>query len=450
MATSPFRPEAQILGAFRRVLSTSPADETELVCLERRNGWAASDGGGELHPTLTSVLVRVVEGRRLGWYRTDDPDPSLLEGGLRHALALATVQTPVKRRPVFLAAGDASALVLPESIALYDPEIDGLDLDTAHELVAGWVQDGERARLRWSATRLTIRNSHGLERSAMATEATFEIRCGEHPGAGRAAGSARTLRALAPSTIRARATAADAAGDPELRSSIDRDDPPGDGPVLLSPEAVITLLDVINTHALSGRAFLEGSSFLTRHRNVQVFDRAFNLRDDATAASGLAYPFDLEGAAKHPVDLIVRGTPTTPALSRHQGLLSGLPPTGQAVGGEDSFFGNLFLLPGDADQSALLRAAEGGHAIGWLERPACLDPTNLRVRCRARGVRRVVNGGFGEAVPDRIWEDSLLRALGRIAAVGTDLVARAMPTTPLGAISAPALVLQAAEGFGPT
>jgi predicted Zn-dependent protease len=218
-------------------------------------------------------------------------------------------------------------------------------------------------------------------------------------------------------------------------------------PVLFTGEAVIELLNVLNTFAFSGRAFVEGTSFLARHRNVQVFDRGFNLCDDGTRTPGLPFPFDLEGSPKAPLDLIVDGQPSTPALTYQQGAETGLVPTAQAVGGQDALFGNLFLLPGEASEEELLAAADGGIHVGWLDRPECFDPGHLHLRARARGVRRVEGGKLGPPLPELVWEDSLLRALARLRAVGRDPVVRAVSSTPLGAISAPALVLTESEGF---
>lgn len=445
LPTDSFGSPETLEAEFEQALDGSPADETELVCLERRRGWADNAGNGRLEPLLTSILVRVVEGRRLGWYRTDMLSSGELERGVRHALALAKVQPKVKRRPLFVADSEEQRPLLRPGTTLRDSEIDDLDVEGAQARIHALCGDGERARLGWSAAQLSVYNSHGLRRSAASTEISLAVSVGDGSGAGWAAGSARTFDALEPRRILERAHAvAPPAGS--AGGSL----PAAAGPVLLSPEASIELLSVLNGHAFAGRTFLDGTSFLSRHRNVQVFDRAFNLRDDGADEDGMPYPFDLEGAAKLPLELIVDGKPSTPALNRHQGLASGLQPTGQAVGGEDSLFGNLFLRPGTASDEELLAVASDGLRIGWLERPECLDPGALKIRAHARGVRRIRSGRLAEALPDLIWEDSLLRVLARLLAIGSEVVVRAAATTPLGAISAPALVVQEIEGLRPS
>ncbi len=450
MADSPFFPFDHVLSTFERVLSTSPADETELVWFERRYSTASTrGGGGQLNvppregreqadaignPRLT-VLIRVVEGGRQGWHRTDCSRASELETGLRQALALAKVQHPVKKRPV-LPTDKRELRFKPK---LLDRGVSELDLPTAQSLLADWCGSDLSGRLDWSETRLAIFNSHGMRRSAATSELTFEAACER---GGRAGGSARSLLALDAPAICERARSC--CGQATVAEM-----PTGSFPVLLAPEAAIVLLNVLNTFALAGRTYMDGTSFLVRHRNVQVFDHAFNLLDDGHRVPGVPFPFDLEGSPKRPLKLIVKGQPSTVALNQYQGAETGMRPTAQAVGGQDALFGNLFLLPGESSADQLLAAADGGIRIGWLDPPECFEPSQLRIRTVARCVHRVENGRLGAALPDFAWDESLLRAFARLRAIGRDPVVHSTPTTPLGAISAPAVVLADAEGIRP-
>lgn len=430
----------QVLDIFERVLSSSTADETELVWLERRYGAVSNLTTGRpsadfLENPRLSVLVRVVEGGRQGWYRTETPDAHLLESGIRQALALAKVQERAKHRPVLPPADD-----FEHSLDLWDDEIIQLDVDQARSRLATWCGEACQGRLSWSETRLAIFNSHGLRRKARATEATLYGQAGTGDGTGRACGSARSLHDLHADQICQRAMDTRCVEAPVPLGA-------GPYPLLLAPEASIELINFLNAFALSGRSYLEGTSFLSRHRNVQVFSRDFHLVDDGTRQPGLPFPFDLEGSPKTPQELIVKGQPTTPALTKYQGGQAGLKPTAQAVGGQDALFGNLFLEPGTADVPELLAAAEGGLFVGWLDPLECYDPNHLHFRTKARSIRRIRNGRLAEPVEDQGWEESLLRAFARLRTIGRDVLMRSTPTTLLGAISAPALVLDPSDGI---
>jgi predicted Zn-dependent protease len=221
----------------------------------------------------------------------------------------------------------------------------------------------------------------------------------------------------------------------ELPSEIDH--------VVFSPEATGRICDILNQVAFSAIAYYHGSSFLRQHLDDQVFDRAFDLVDDATDPTGLAFPFDLEGTAKRRVDMISKGTPKTPAVDQRQAAKLGLSATAHAIGGDDARALNLFLRPSASDPAEILGTADGGVWIGDLDPMECFEPGRVQIRSRARGVRRIRDGILGEGLPDLIWEDSLLRALSSLAAIGSTAVVRCSHDGFLGGISAPAITLAA-------
>ncbi len=438
----PFTPFDQVASLAEKVLETSVADETEVVWFERRYGTEdsrreQSASAEDQAAPLITVLIRVVEGGRVGWHRTETPDLHLLQGGARQALAVSRCQPKLETSPVLPT--DRSEIEL--SAPLLDAEIAELRPDRARNLLRSWCGDGLTGELSWSDTRVAVFNSHGVERAAACTEISLQATArGGTTGTGISAGAARSLETLRADTITERARRL-ATSEPVAEAP---DEPV---PVVLTSEASIQLINSLNIFALSGRAFLDGTSFLTKHRNIQVFDRALHLRDDATRLEGAPFPFDLEGSAKRPLDLIVEGQPSTPALNLQQGVEAGLQSTAQAVGGQDALFGNLFVLPGEAAPEDLLAACDGGLFIGWLDPPECYDPTQLHFRVRARGVREIRSGRLGAPLPDLYWEMSLLRAFARLRGIGRSSIVCATPSTPLGAISSPPIALTEADGF---
>ncbi|MEL7058919.1 MAG: metallopeptidase TldD-related protein [Acidobacteriota bacterium] len=447
-APSTFTDIDAIDAVCRQVIEPSVADETEIVWFERRSGraelgddegdLAATDDRAEALPATEftrTILLRVVEAGRPGWHRTHIADAGELGAGLRQALAVATVQQKAPRLPVLPVPGDAA----PQAIdALRDARVDRLDVPSARALLAGWRHPGETARLRWSATRLAVHNSHGVRRAVATTEVELEL----ERGPSRVATAARSLDGLGLDRLaercRGRSAATETSSAPLETTSL---------PAVFAPEAVIDLLDVLNVFAFAGRSYLDGTSFLSRHRGVQVFDPRIHLRDDGGDPRGLPFPFDLEGSPKRAIDLVVDGRPSTLALDQLQSARAGLEPTAQSVGGRDALFGNLFLRPGDATLADLLQAVGDGLWIGGLDQIECLDPTKLEVRAVARDVRRIRAGVAAERLPHLVWQQSLLGLLARLREVGREPVVRTMPSTPLGAISAPALAVESLERF---
>lgn len=422
---------------IEEALERSPADETEIVLLDTRRAIASShrDAGRTPPHRETTAFVRVLERGRLGAYRTGAADASGLERAIRQAIAQSRARDALPGLPHLPAAeGDGAS-----DLVLLDPELVELEPEQAATRLRRHLRDREAATLTWGVSRVEVANSRGVRRRARVTDCTVLVRCARAPGGGRAAGSSRELAALDLDVILERARLRHGSGRPV--------DPPREKTsVLLAPEATVRLVALLNQTAFSAAAYQDGTSFLREHLGVQVFDRRLDLRDDGTDPAGLPFPFDFEGTPKKPVDLIVKGTPKTPALDQRQAALLGLPPTGHAVAGNDALAQNLFLLPGEDSHDDMLASSDGGVFIGWLDRVECFDAPRVRFRAAARGVRRIADGRLGEPLPDLIWEDSLLHALSNISCLGSETVTWSLGSF-AGALSAPALSLADVVGL---
>ncbi len=378
--------------------------------------------------------MRVIDHGRVGSHRTGTAEPGELESAVRLAVAQSRSREPLPGLRHIPA--DETPLVVPGQ--LYDRRLTRLGRRRSAELLGGLRRRRERLELTWHDARVAVFNSRGVRRQIEVTAAALGARCGRRPGAGRAVGAARRLRDLEPEAIVARAQARHATGTAA-------EPPAGPLPVVLSPEATAQLFDLLNRVAFSAVAYYEGSSFLREHLGVQVFDRAVGLRDDGTDAAGLPFPFDLEGTAKRPVELIAKGTPKTPALDQRQAAVAGLPPTAHAIAGADARALNLFVEAGELGDEELMAAADGGLWIGWLDHLECFEPGRAQIRARAGGVRRIAGGRLAAGVPDLVWEDSLLRAFSSLLGVSRETLLVPAGDGYLGAVRAPGLAISGAE-----
>lgn len=428
-----------IVERLSRAVRRSPADETELVWLDTRRGAARSRQAPPEPPPhrQTTLFVRVLEQGRLGAFRSGAGSDGEIETAIRQAIAQSRTRDTLPGLP-HLPADDSEPPHLP---TLWDEAIAKLEPGAARELLASELEQREEGRIDWGVTELVVVNSRGLERHTRATHVTVRTRCGRAPGAGRAAASSRSLGGLDLAALVHRARRRHGRG-PAAELPTDKTT------LVLAQEATIRLIDLLNTTALTASSYHDGTSFLREHMGVQVLDRRLVLRDDATDESALPFPFDFEGTAKRPVDLIVKGAPKTPALDQRQAALLGLPPTAHAVAGNDAVAQNLFLLPGDDPHQKLLEESADGVCIGWLDHLECYDPLRVRFRARARGARRIEGGKLGRPLADLIWEDSLLRALSNVSGLGAEMVTWSLGSF-VGGITAPALSLAEVVGLKP-
>ena len=97
----------------------------------------------------------------------------------------------------------------------------------------------------------------------------------------------------------------------------------------------------------------------------------------------------------------------------------------------------------------MLGRADGGVWVGELQRLECYDTRRLQARGLARRVRRIRDGALAEPLPDLVWEESLLHALGQVRGIGNRSQTLAVPDGALGGIRAPLLVLEESTGLRP-
>lgn len=442
-ATAP-PPLEELVRRLEGVVERSPADETEVVWIDTLAGLATgSQRRGSRHREdprrRCTVLVRVRERGRVGFYRTGDASPGELDNAVRQALGQAAVGPEGPPLPLAGTGGPPAP-----QLDLHDSTVAELDVATAGELLEAGMEEGDSLVLEWHELRLVTANSRGLARSAAATSVTLRARSGRGPGAGRAAGSARSLGALAAPRIveRARRRAADG-GEPAAL--------PEEPVLVLSPEATTALICLLADTALTASSFHEGSSFLAGRLGQQVFDPGLDLVDDGTDPAGLPFPFDLDGWTKRRVVLVEGGVVRSPALDPELSSRLDLTATPHAVGFHEARPDHLLVGGGElevGDASAPVDGPADGLWIGELERPRCTDPRKGRFRARARGVRRVEGGTLGAPVADLAWEGRLERVLARLQGLGRERVVVARNGA-LGSCCAPAAVLAPTGGLSP-
>ncbi|HEV3073564.1 MAG TPA: metallopeptidase TldD-related protein [Thermoanaerobaculia bacterium] len=480
----------EMMARLERALAASPADSTEIVWIEARRtqvtagrgrrdqGRAAGPGGRA--PCERNLLVRVRQSGRTGLHRTGGVEPSELENAVRDAAAQARLAPPTPAEPLAgagdrrgtaaatvataaPAAGGAASAGAPAPAAgpggpgpgrgdaIYDPELAELEAARARALLDGAAERGELLRLSWLEGRVTVVNSAGLRQAARVTAASFEASCGRGPGAGRAAGAARRLDTLylqdTLDRARARHAAAPAGDDAGDEAAVPAAASAG-LPMVLSEQSAAALIALLNRHALSAAAQRDPGCGLHGRLGGPVLASCLSLRDDGTDPRALPFPFDLAGWPKRQVDLFVDGVFATPAVDARLAAEIGHPSTPHGMAPDESIAANLLLLPGDREplpEAELLRQAADGIWIGALDGLECFDPGRLRFRARVRGGRRIDGDALGPPLPDFLWEDDLLAALARAAALGDRPATIATGDMLFGATVAPLLALRAAE-----
>jgi predicted Zn-dependent protease len=200
----------------------------------------------------------------------------------------------------------------------------------------------------------------------------------------------------------------------------------GTCPLLLRPQAVITLLATYGHVALGAAGYAEGRTAVAGQLGRQVVSELLTLTDDGTDPAGLPSSFDPEGTPRRRVPLIDRGVLVGVVSDRATAAVTGGRSTGHAVPagwrfGADPSPSHLFLAPGTADEADLLATLGRGLVVSRLDYLRVLHPKDTLVTGTTRDATYWVENGrpvaWHPSVRLTFRMDEVLRA---VSAVGLE------------------------------
>ena len=415
---------------LEEALGRSVADSTDFVWIETAS--AALAPGEPLHARHSSSLeARVnVQGRSAS-HRVAGGSAADLEHALRQAMADAR-SAPKASTPRARLNGDLEPL---SNRDLYDRRVARLTPASAERMLSEVDGDDFRAELCWSEARIAIVSSRGPTRRASVTAINLSVSVGEAPGAALARGTSRGLAGIHPEALveRARQKLRDMSGTAHL--------PDEPRQIVLSPEAAADLLALFGTVALSTTAW-NGDPVPDLHQRLGQpwLSTRIRIDDDGGSTDGLPFPFDFAGNPKRRLTLVDAGIFRTPAVGHSLAGELGLPPTPHFEALDESRPRHLFLRGSGTHEADPLGTAPD-HAV-WIDRleaPRATVPGTTAFRAEAYGLREIVDGRLGAALPPALWEDDLTRIFGSIAATGAKAALSPSPDGPWGAASSPAI-----------
>ncbi|HEX7831643.1 MAG TPA: metallopeptidase TldD-related protein, partial [Thermoanaerobaculia bacterium] len=191
------------------------------------------------------------------------------------------------------------------------------------------------------------------------------------------------------------------------------------------PPALAEVFDWLNMIALTGQSYEDGSSFFVGNLGKQILGDNFTLLDDATDASFLPFPFDLEGLPKRRTALVENGVLRTPVLDKEWADRLGLAPTANAWSLGSPEHGSAFHLSmagGNSTRDEMIASTKLGI---WVTRfnyvNGLLEPrTALMTGTTRDGTFLIRDGKVAARLPNLRWTQSMVEAFSNIEALSSE------------------------------
>jgi len=408
--------EARLLEIGRRVVQTSPADETEVLLADGRD-FLTRFAGNQIHQNVGAeevwAVVRVAAGKRLGVATASSLQPSALETAVASAMAIARASEGEKDWP---------GLPKPRTTkkaGAYDEATAEASADARADFAAAIIAAARKKRAEAAGAveieegSLAVVSSTGVAVASSDTrvQAHTVMACGD--GSGYAEGVSARLADLDARRIGQQAALKAA------RSRKPEAVPAGRYDVVLEPAAVAEWVQHLSYLAFGGKDFDEGRSPFSGRLGQKVTGEQVTIWDNALDRRTLPQSFDYEGMPKQRLTLIERGIAKAVGtnhfrarrMKKRRSTGSALP----ASSGYECLPLHLFMKGGDSNLGQLIRDTKRGLLVTRFHYTNILDPMKTVLTGMTRdGTFLIESGEVVGPVKNLRYTENVLEALGRI------------------------------------
>ena len=364
-----------------------------------------------------SLHARVVSADRMGVAEATGSDPERLgEAVMRDAENARSVSPPTDVPPLPEPDGGLDGPVaFSRATADATPE---LRADMVGEIVSRASSHGLRAYgFVSTATRETaVASTRGVRRRAVSSEASSVVVMMGDAGSGYASRHTADVGRLDVASM------ADEALETCLRNQNAAPIEPGTYEVVLSPYAVVDMLEHLGWVGLSALAVQEHRSFMKLGERLMSED--VTILDDCRDTALFPYPFDYEGVSTQPVDIIRDGVCTAVLYDTPTAVRDGVRSTGHSLAQPNTFgpwASHLVMLPGLDRIDDLIGQVQRGLYVTrfWYVRD--VDPLRTIITGMTReGTFLIENGTLGRPVADLRFTQSIVEALADVRGISRD------------------------------
>ena len=367
----------------------------------------------------TTLIVRLLYGKRLGLATTNRLDGAGLDRLLKRARANAEVSRKDPDYPGLSEPADYRAVNgFDWSTAECSPLERAKEVGTICRFTAEKGFNGS-GLFSTGINEVVIANTKGVFAYHAGTTADFQIVVNSEDASGREQGSGWRLGDISVEDLGRNAIEKTENGsNPSL---VD----PGEYTIVLAPYATEDLLNMLNYYGMGAQAVLEGRSWMNDRLGEKVMSNLVDIWDDGLDPGGIPMPFDFEGVPKQRVDIVQKGVVNSPVFDRITAGKMGeattghaLPPTMRSLG---PIATNLFMAPGSASIEEMIRSTERGLYISRFWYTRLVHPRDCVITGMTRdGVFLIEGGDLVYPVKNLRFTQSYVEALANVETVGSE------------------------------
>lgn len=190
--------------------------------------------------------------------------------------------------------------------------------------------------------------------------------------------------------------------------------------ILLSP-CIATMLGHLAHMGLSGKDYIEGSSFLSGRMGEPVTGGNITILDDALEPRTLGLPCDMAGVPRQRLALIEKGVARAVVHDSNSAFRGGTQSTGHDSGMNMPLPQNLVLLPGSNNLAELIASVKQGIVVQRFHYTNTIDPMQTVITGMTRdGLQWVEDGEIVSGLTNFRFTQNILEALKHASASTVD------------------------------
>lgn len=407
--------------ALKKIIARTGSGQTEAVTITQHSAltrFSHSVIHQNMAETNDSILVRAIEGKRLGTASANQNDVGTVEYLTKKAAENAT-HAPVD--------DDFVSLPRSESFSQTTRRITATAECSPHEraeIAAKMIAHASQAGLKAAGSvstgtmSMAVGNSLGTYSRCEQTEATVTFMAMGEDSSGFAQFNGLDIAGVDPSALAERAVAK------ARRSAAPKSIAPGAYDVILEPMAVADMISFLAYLGLGAQAVQEKRSFMCGRLGERLVSDLITIRDDAMLNGLPALPFDFEGVPKQTVTLIDKGVASQVVYDSYTANKEGRASTGHAMpssSGLGPLPTALVVESGATPANDIIAASKRAVLVTRFHYTNIEDPLATTYTGMTRdGTFLVEDGKVVHGLKNMRFTQSILEALAAVSAVSRE------------------------------